>query len=194
VPAFGNEKLDELTYGRLKGWVIKQAGKYSKDTVRLMVAVLRGMLQEAVNEGILAANPVVKLGKFYRSARRIKEKVDPFTIEELHLIESTCRERFPEYFALVLTLARTGMRIGEVLSLTINDIDIADKKIRLIEGEKNEKGRVVYLSSDSLFALRRWFKIRKKEEAYLFYGLRPDADYFSCAEYEKSHAFVRFIH
>jgi site-specific recombinase XerD len=72
--------------------------------------------------------------------------------------------------ALILLLLRTGMRIGEVLGLTTNDIDIPEKKVRVMEGEKNEQGRVVYLSPDALFALRRWFQIRKKEEAYLFYG------------------------
>ena len=38
VPAFGNEKIDALDYRPLKAWVIAQAGKYSKDTIRLMVA------------------------------------------------------------------------------------------------------------------------------------------------------------
>jgi len=129
VPAFGKESLDALVYPRLKGWVIKQAAKYSKDSVRLMVAVLRSMLQEAVNEGILAANPVMKLGKFYRSARKIKERVDPFTIEELHLIESTCRDRFPEYYVFILCMARTGMRIGEVTAIQWIDIDFAKNYI-----------------------------------------------------------------
>ncbi len=81
VPAFGKDSLDKLNYARLKAWVIEQAGKYSKDSARLMVTVLRSMLHEAANEGILAANPVMKLGKFYRSAPKVKEKIDPFTIE-----------------------------------------------------------------------------------------------------------------
>ena len=42
-------------------------------------------------------NPVMKLGKFYRSARKVKEKIDPFTIEELHRIQSKCGERSPEF-------------------------------------------------------------------------------------------------
>jgi len=117
VPFFGKERIDLLDYSRLKAWVIEQAAKFSKDTVRLDVAVLRAMLQEAVNEGILAVNPVMKLGKFYRSARKVKEKIDPFTIEELHLIEDKCREKFPEHYPFILSMARTGMRIGEATAL-----------------------------------------------------------------------------
>jgi integrase len=129
VPAFGKDSLDALIYPRLKGWVIKQAAAYSKDTVRLMVAVLRVMLQEAVNEGIIPVNPVMKLGKFYRSAKKIKEKIDPFTIEELHQIEERCRERFPEFYVFILCMARTGMRIGEVTALQWIDIDFAKNYI-----------------------------------------------------------------
>jgi len=88
VPAFGNDRLDQLDYLRLKAWVIEKARTYSKDSVRLMVGALRTMLEEAVHEGIIPVNPVTRLGKFYRSAKRIKEKIDPFTMEELHLIEA----------------------------------------------------------------------------------------------------------
>jgi integrase len=109
--------------------VIAQSEEYSKDSVRLMLAVLRTMLQEAVNEGILPVNPVMKLGKFYRSARRIKEKVDPFTIEELHAIEARCREKFPEHYSFILCMARTGMRIGEVTALQWIDIDFSKNYI-----------------------------------------------------------------
>jgi hypothetical protein len=35
VPSFGKERIDSLDYPRLKAWVIEQAAKYSKDTVRL---------------------------------------------------------------------------------------------------------------------------------------------------------------
>ena len=48
------------------------------------------------------------------------------------------------------------MRIGEALGLTVNDLDLAEKKVHLVAGEKNNMGRVVYLSHDALFALKRW--------------------------------------
>jgi integrase len=129
VPEFGNMKLDALDYTRIKRWVIRKSAKYSKDSVRLMIAVLRSMLQEAVNEGILQTNPVIKLGKFYRKARKLKSKIDPLTIEELHLIENKCRERFPEYYGFILCMARTGMRIGEVTGLQWQDIDFKNNYI-----------------------------------------------------------------
>jgi len=173
VPAFGGHALDKLDYPLLKAWVIEQAAKYSKDTVRLNVAVLRAMMQEAVNESILAVNPVMKLGKFYRSAKKIKEKIDPFTIEELHLIESVCRERFPEHFLFVLCMARTGMRIGEATALQWIDIDFTNNYIvvrrniphhRQVETTKTEASqRKVDMSPELSAELKRLRTERKKQ-------------------------------
>ena len=85
----------------------------------------------------------------------------------------------PRDRALVLILLRTGMRIGEVLSLTMNDIDLRDRKIHIYEGEKNCIGRVVYLSDDALMALQIWLKERDKTKEYLFYGIKKQLCYTS---------------
>ena len=173
VPAFGKERLDSIDYPKLKAWVIGQSGKYSKDTVRLMVAVLRVMMQEAVHEGIIPVNPVMKLGRFYRSARKVKEKIDPFTIEELHLIEAKCKERFPEHYGFILCMARTGMRIGEVTALQWHDIDFEKSYIvvrrniphhRQVETTKTQASqRKVDMSPELAAELKRLRTERKKE-------------------------------
>jgi integrase len=56
----------------------------------------------------------------------------------------------------------------------LNDLDIQDRKVHLFEGEKNSMGRVVYLSDDALFALRRWFSKRDQKKGALFYGREGD--------------------
>jgi integrase len=174
VQAFGKDRLNALIYPRLKRWVIKQAAEYSKDSVRLMVAVLRSMLQEAVNEGILAANPVVKLGKFYRSAKKVKEKIDPFTIEELHQIEAKCKEKFPEYYCFILCMARTGMRIGEATAIQWIDIDFAKNYIvirrniphhRQVETTKTVASQRKVDMSPELAAELKWLRTERKKQA-----------------------------
>jgi len=71
------------------------------------------------------------------------------------------------------------MRIGEVLQLSMRDLDIREKKIHIYEGEKNCLGRVVYLSDDALMALKLWLSKRDKTKEYLFYGLRGKLCYTS---------------
>ena len=78
----------------------------------------------------------------------------------------------PRDHALILTLLRTGMRIGELLNTRVEDINLREQCVQIIEAEKNRVGRVVYLSADAKGALSRWMKIRKCESEYLFYGHR----------------------
>jgi site-specific recombinase XerD len=71
---------------------------------------------------------------------------------------------------MILVLLRTGMRICELLSTRIQDINLRERKILIFESAKNRIGRVVYLSEDARVALRKWIKIRNQKTDYLFYG------------------------
>ena len=59
------------------------------------------------------------------------KKPDPFTRAELRTVEEGAREHFPAYCAFILTLARTGMRIGEVRALQWREIDWKLKRARV---------------------------------------------------------------
>jgi len=79
--------------------------------------------------------------------------------------------------AMILTLLRTGMRIGELLSLRVNDVNLAERTVKIYQGEKNSIGRVVYLGDDACAALRLWLQERDPCKSYLFYGRRGPLGY-----------------
>jgi len=79
--------------------------------------------------------------------------------------------------AMILTLLRTGMRIGELLSLRVNDIDLPERTVKIYQGEKNSIGRVVYLSDDACASLELWLQKRNPSKSYLFYGYRGHLGY-----------------
>jgi integrase len=91
--------------------------------------------------------------------------INPKDVKKLLSMIDHTRDR-----ALFFLLLRTGIRIGEALALTMNDIDLKEKKVHIYEGEKNKMGRVVYLSNDAVFCLRRWFNWRNQEKTFIFYG------------------------
>ncbi len=72
--------------------------------------------------------------------------------------------------ALIMLLLRTGMRIGELLEVKVDDIVLHDQKILLYVGAKNYEGREVYYSADAEQALKQWLRNRDKSKCYLFYG------------------------
>ncbi len=72
--------------------------------------------------------------------------------------------------AMLMLLYRTGMRIGELLEVKLEDIVLPDQKILIYVGSKNYEGREVYYSSDAEQALKHWLRTRDKTRRYLFYG------------------------
>jgi site-specific recombinase XerD len=63
--------------------------------------------------------------------------------------------------ALFLVLLRTGIRVGELLRLTVADVDLAQSALYIQQGNKNDRGRVVYLADDARQALAVWLKERQ---------------------------------
>ena len=72
--------------------------------------------------------------------------------------------------AMILMLLRTGMRIGELLALRVEDIDLKEQKVFIYEAKKTGVGRVVYFSADAKDALVAWLKEKDPREDVLFYG------------------------
>lgn len=91
--------------------------------------------------------------------------IDPEDIQRLLAAIKKVRDR-----ALILTLLRTGMRIGELLSARVEDLNLQEKWVQIIEAHKNRVGRMVYLSTDAVSALNRWLKARKYQSKFIFYG------------------------
>jgi len=72
--------------------------------------------------------------------------IDPEDVKALLGAVRHVRDR-----AMILTLLRTGMRIGELLSVRISDINLKEKKIFIHEAQKTGIGRVVYFSDDAKY-------------------------------------------
>lgn len=96
----------------------------------------------------------------------------PRAIDPEHIKDLLSVIRHPRDRALILVLLRSGMRIGELLSLKLEDLHLKERRIEIFEAQKNRVGRVVYISDDAISALIRWLKCRRSEETYLFYGTR----------------------
>jgi integrase/recombinase XerC/integrase/recombinase XerD len=96
---------------------------------------------------------------------RLPRAIDPVELKQLLSVIDNTRDR-----ALILLLLRTGMRIGELLSTTVSDVDFKEKKVLIYQADKTAVGRVVYYSEDAKDALSAWMKIRNSICDHLFFG------------------------
>ena len=161
----GRGRLEEVVREDLEAFVEHEQDRGLKITtvktkLACIVAFLRFLSErDMIREAVLKRKIRLKLPD------ALPRAMNPSDVRKLIAAIDDTRGR-----ALILLLLRTGIRIGEALGLTLNDLDIRDRKVHLFEGDKNSQGRVVYLSQDALFALRLWLTNRDPAKQVLFYG------------------------
>ncbi len=161
----GKRELKEIERSDLEVFIEHEQDRGMHiSTVRTRLACIVAFLHFLIEQDLVP-------GTVFKKRIRLKlpdtlpRAMNPQDVKRLISIIDHTRDR-----ALIFLLLRTGMRIGEALGLTMNDVDLKDRKVNLFQGEKNDMGRVVYLSNDAVFCLKRWFKWRDQEKRFIFYG------------------------
>jgi len=107
---------------------------------------------------------IIKKGTPKGSSRTIETYLDQTTIRTI-ISHMDIKGK-----ALILTLASSGMRIEELLQLSINDIHMDEKPVRIdirgntsdSKGTKNSNQRFTFITSEAREALLEWGKVRKQ--------------------------------
>jgi integrase len=175
VPVFGRLRLDQLERGTIKRFL---AGKLNegltRNSVRIIHATLRGMLNHAIDDGLIDRNPALGLGrqlKLVASPETRQETIKAFDRSELFIFLNTALKIERRWYPLFLTLARAGMRLGEALALRWEDVDFEQRVIRIARNlskgalgtPKSGHGRDVDMSEQLAATLRQLSVIRKKQ-------------------------------
>jgi integrase/recombinase XerD len=163
--ASGKSDIGQLQRSDLEAFIEHEQGRgMYVTTIKTRMASIIAFLHFLMEKDVLSPSVLKKTIRL-KLPDKLPRAMNPRDVKRLIEVIDDTRDR-----ALILLLLRTGMRIGEVLNLTMNDVDLKEKKVHLMEGEKNNMGRVVYLSHDALFALKRWLAIRNREETFIFCG------------------------
>ncbi|UKJ06953.1 tyrosine-type recombinase/integrase [Solitalea lacus] len=112
--------------------------------------------------------------KFYFIERPIKEKTLPVVLseEEVKLLIASISNL--KHKAMIMLTYSAGLRISELVSLKVNDIDSERKQIR-IEQAKGKKDRYTLLSEKLLIILRNYYRVFKPNY-WLFEGFTAGSE------------------
>jgi integrase len=183
LPHWVNYRLKDVTRKEYQQWINQIREHYSEGTVRRIHSIMNTAFNDAVHEyNILRENPLQKI-KIPKELNKAK-KIQFFTLEELDKLYSILKQptKNAKYqlsmqpLALFTLLARTGLRIGEALALTWDDIDIENKKLTVsktlvyplnstpyLSTPKSEKSNRTIMLDDYVIKLMKRHRINQKE-------------------------------
>lgn len=173
--AVGNKPVASVEAQAVLGF-LKENGPITEYSVKKH-RVLTGLYRFAMVRGFADLSPL---------PRTIPKPTVPafvpyiFSHEELKrlldAVPAACTVRVPieedVFRTLLLLLYGTGLRIGEALALTLNDVDLGQACLR-VRMTKFFKSRLVPLGKDLTVALTR-YEVRRKER----HGAAEDAPFF----------------
>lgn len=127
-PRWGAKRISQVRATEVKAWIGELSGIRSASVVIRCAGVLGGILDDAVHDGLLAKNPArgLELPKKVRKARRRY-----LTPEEVEDVARAAGATAPMYRLVVLLLAYTGLRWGEMAALTTTSVSPLRKRIEV---------------------------------------------------------------
>jgi integrase len=113
----------------------------ARATLRAVLNTVSVILGQALEDGVIPSNPCARLGKLLPKGKTDDTaEVEVFTPRELaHLLDLAERE-FAVWAPFVLTLARTGLRLGEAVALEWRDVDVPSRVLLVRRSQR--RGRV----------------------------------------------------
>jgi integrase len=149
IAAIGNVRLDKITKPMITGFVKARLEKGLKPrTVNIDVIVLRNVLNEAKDEGLIVNLPTegIKPKKVNTPVRTL---LSPAAFENLCKAAAACRKNNVQLCDYIRLLAYSGARRDEALALKWEDVNFERKFLRIgADGAaKNSKARHVDFNS-----------------------------------------------
>jgi integrase len=134
-------------------------------TANRYMAVLSHLLNIAFKEWEwIAENPCARIAKLPESRGRVRYLTDK---ERVDLLGACKASKSPHLYPIVVLALSTGARLGEILGLKWQDVDLDKGRFTLHE-TKNGETRVIPLTHHALELISQWSKVRRIDSDLLF--------------------------
>lgn len=134
LPAFGATRVPDLQRGKIKAFLAGKLETHRRNSVRIMHATIRAMLNAAVDDALIVANPADKLGRSLQLVAKTKVRQ-----EQIKAMDRAQRDRFlatahtiePWYAPMWEVQVLSGLRPGETYALQEADLDLDTATARI---------------------------------------------------------------
>ena len=120
----GARRLASVTPSQVQAWASDRAQVLAPTTLRNLVSLLRSVYASAVPDRLVAASPVVRLSL----PPTHRERVVPLSVAQVLALADAMPRRNR---AMVIAQSGLVLRIGELLSLSVQDVDFMRRTVRI---------------------------------------------------------------
>ena len=184
IPEFGDYDIDKITTNMIQEFILKLLNKgnlvndkpLSVNTIYGIISVLKQGFNLAISLDLINKNPTTSI----KMPKASEKEICALTREEQKKVEEYCiNNRKGNYIGIILCLY-TGIRLGELLALTWNDIDfekkilfirkttykakIAGKNEIIVDKPKTKKSKRVIPLPDKIINLLSYIKNQSESE------------------------------
>jgi integrase len=161
-PTLGDKPFSRITRAMIREIIVsKRKEGYDPSTIRNMLAPVRGMYNQAADDGEPIHNPAARIGKRNKRTEP-KGDINPYTHEEVATMLQKVLELVPRHYPLFLCAVRTGIRQGELIALQSQDLNFETRLIHVrrtlsrgkLKPPKSGKARLVDMSKQLAGVLR----------------------------------------
>lgn len=167
--AIGSQRTIRLvTYEDLLDYLatLRRTGR-KESTLTGYTSIIKAFFAWCVQRRYLKRSPAADIKR-----GRLKGRAPAVPPSELRAMVDYARLTSPRNYALMLFMADTGVRVGGLVSLTLDNLDVADLSAWVVE--KGGDAVQVFYGAETADALRTWLRLRPPAaHSYVWTGKAP---------------------
>lgn len=174
-------QLNDVRRKDIRGFVVSICDRFNPKTINLRIKALRSFYRYCKRNNRIKEDPTSNVFLLKESKHNPNYIADPDKIiQVLDSIEAKRNIKLLREKLILEMLYGTGMRVEELVSIKIEDLQLRSSKIKVLG--KGNKERIVYLLPIVKNLIQEYLLITKKKHGYLFQGryeAKPNRMYIS---------------
>lgn len=195
LPYFGKLKMNEITAPNIRKWqneLIKQG--YAQTYLKTINNQVAALFNYAVKYYDLPSNPCRKAGSMGKSNA---EEMHFWTQDEFSKFIDSVMDKHQSYMAFMI-LYWTGIRLGELLALTVGDVDFEKHTISISKSYQRISGKDIITEpktpkSKRIITIPKFLVIDLQDYIGGLYGVEKKDRLFPVTKYYLEHEMKRGI-
>jgi len=128
LPFFKDKKFLDITTLMVQKFIqLKKEENCSNSRINDILKILKSIFSKLHELNLISINPAKQVKKLNVQ----RKEIFPLNKAEIKLLLNTAKTHFPSFYPMLMTAIFTGIRQGELIALTWNDVDFQNNFLKI---------------------------------------------------------------